>query len=124
LVGNLEYRLVQAGPLGQVSICQVRDSQLKIQSRKTLFYISSFSFFFQVLFGLSSYANVKSVKKDLLRLLSGDDGQPTSDTIASSAYRLRTTVSFLCQLVGYGAIFLSLIKFFYARVAVKHYSVP
>ncbi|KAJ3697066.1 hypothetical protein LUZ61_000771 [Rhynchospora tenuis] len=45
-----------------------------------------------VLFGLSSYANVNSVKKDLLQLLSGDDRQPTSNTIASSAYRLRTTV--------------------------------
>ncbi|KAF3338094.1 Pre-rRNA-processing protein TSR1 [Carex littledalei] len=45
-----------------------------------------------VLFGLSSNANATSVKKDLLQLLSGDDGQPTSDTIASSAYRLRTTV--------------------------------
>ncbi|KAJ4811782.1 Monocopper oxidase-like protein SKU5 [Rhynchospora pubera] len=51
----------------------------------------------QALFGL--YANVNSFKKDVSQLLSSDDGQHTSNTIASLTYRLRTTVADLMAFV-------------------------
>ncbi|BAF28091.1 uncharacterized protein [Oryza sativa Japonica Group] len=45
-----------------------------------------------VLFGLSSSANVRSLAKDLLTIASGDEEKPTSSTVASPTYKLRTTV--------------------------------
>ncbi|KAJ3693976.1 hypothetical protein LUZ60_009456 [Juncus effusus] len=45
-----------------------------------------------VLVSLSSFVNLSKVKKDILQLLSGQGAGPTSDTIASSTYKLRTTV--------------------------------
>lgn len=45
-----------------------------------------------VLFGLSSSANLNLLARDLLTLLSGEDTEPISTTVASPVYKLRTTV--------------------------------
>ncbi|XP_006663372.1 pre-rRNA-processing protein TSR1 homolog [Oryza brachyantha] len=44
-----------------------------------------------VLFGLSSLANVRPLAEELLTIASGE-GNPTSSTVASNTYKLRTTV--------------------------------
>ncbi|TVU30228.1 hypothetical protein EJB05_21838 [Eragrostis curvula] len=45
-----------------------------------------------VLVGLSSSANVGSLADDLLTFAGGGDGKPTSSTVASPTYKIRTTV--------------------------------
>ena len=62
----------------------------------------------QVLFGLSASVNVDSLAGDLLSLLSNDCSGAASSTIASSEYKMRTTVSnlFNKMLIGVTADFL------------------
>lgn len=47
----------------------------------------------QVLCGLSSSANVGPLAQDLLTFAAGGDEKPTSSTVASPTFKLRTTVS-------------------------------
>ena len=63
---------------------------------KLLPFCSSFYsnlFQFQVLFGLSAAVNVDSLAGDLLSLLSKQGAGAAFSTVASSEYKLRTTVS-------------------------------
>ena len=55
------------------------------------FYSNLFQF--QVLFGLSAAVNVDSLAADLLSLLSKQGAGAAFSTVASSEYKLRTTVS-------------------------------
>ena len=63
---------------------------------------------FQVLFGLSASVNVDPLAGDLLSLLSNDGSGAASSTIASSEYKMRTTVNnlFNKMLTGVTADFL------------------
>ncbi|RVX16015.1 hypothetical protein CK203_005696 [Vitis vinifera] len=47
-----------------------------------------------VIFGLSASVNVNSVEDDLLTLLSSKGNEPVFSTVASSEYKLRTTVGY------------------------------
>ncbi|KAK1284113.1 hypothetical protein QJS10_CPB21g00790 [Acorus calamus] len=45
-----------------------------------------------VLFGLSASVNPNALARDILMMLSADNSEPTSTTVASSVYKIRTTV--------------------------------